>query len=115
MQNHEIEYFHLLKKKVALTLKQTYPAVDDQDAMAKGAEEALPSKSRWHARLTAGLRDAQTALAEAVIHRKAEHFEVLLSSQSVTFFLYVWWRQLRSGVSGKRFNPGHGEHFQNES
>lgn len=70
-------------------------------------ETSTPSKETWQERLTQGLREAQRELAEQVVARDSSAFEVLLQSKSGTFFVYDWWRIVRSRMLGKQLDVDH--------
>ncbi len=66
-------------------------------------------KGQWQRELTVALRDAQRKLAENSIARNSQAFEVLLRSKSGTFFVYDWWRSLKSRALGRDFDSDHSQ------
>jgi 1-acyl-sn-glycerol-3-phosphate acyltransferase len=67
------------------------------------------TKQQCAEQVTAGLRLAQQALAQASVARDTSAFEVLASGSRGTFFLYDWWRTLRGVIGSGRSQRGHGE------
>ncbi len=66
------------------------------------------SPSEWLACFTSELASAQDILSVAVIARRAEQFESLLSGVAGVSLMYDGWRAAKSFLSGSRFRAEHG-------
>lgn len=76
-----------------------------------GSEDSAADKQTWNPLLESGLRENQRRLAELVIARSPEPFQVVLSGARGAGGFYDSFRRFRSLVSGRQFRAEHGRKF----
>ncbi len=76
------------------------------------SSDAKSTKSEWQARFTEQLRSTQQSLAESVITRRWESFDVVVRSQHRPTGLYDWVRWSMMRATGRKPSLHHGDSFR---
>lgn len=111
---------HLVRKLdqvVVLPLAVEYPFWEERfpEALALFGEpiEIVHGRERevgeWVERISAGLQEAQDALAKLALARDSAAFDVLIGGSAGVGGVYGGWRRLRALFTGTSFHPEHGE------
>lgn len=70
------------------------------------------TKAEWNDVLNAGLRTTQSELAEQVISRDDDHFEIMIGGTAGVNWAYDSMRRIGSWITGKKMDVAHGKKLE---